>query len=228
MNPVILITGATRGIGFAAAQQLASRGAQVIIASRDASRAEAAAAKIGQGASWVELDIADQAGVDAAVRALSRRHEHLDVLANNSAVLLDHYEGLTQLKPETLRETLETNVVGTLRITQALLPLLLASPAPRIINVSSGAGQLDGAPQAWAPAYSISKTALNMLTQQLTAALPDVMVNSMCPGWCRTEMGGADAPRSADEGADTLTWLALDAPRSLRGKFVRDRKVIAW
>lgn len=228
MNPVILITGATRGIGFAAARQLTERGAQVIIGSRDASRAEAAAQKLGDGAGWVQIDITDQTSVDAAVRTLSQRHDRLDVLANNSAVLLDHFEDLTHLKPEILRGTLETNVIGTLRITQALLPLLLKSPAPRVINVSSGAGQLDGEPQAWAPAYSISKTALNMLTQQLTAALPNVMVNSMCPGWCRTEMGGDSAPRSADEGAATLTWLALNAPHSLRGKFVKDRQVIAW
>ena len=113
---------------------------------------------------------------------------------------------------------------GTLWVTQALLPLLDRSAAPRVINVSSGAGQLDGEPQSWAPAYSISKTALNMLTQQLTAALPRVMVNSMCPGWCRTEMGGPSAPLSADEGADTLVWLALDAPQSLRGSFVKQRR----
>ena len=109
-----------------------------------------------------------------------------------------------------------------------MLPLLEKSAAPRIINVSSGAGQLDGEPQPWAPAYSISKTALNMLTQQLTAALPRVMVNSMCPGWCRTEMGGPDAPLSPEEGADTLVWLAMDAPHDLRGAFVKQRKVIAW
>ncbi len=87
---------------------------------------------------------------------------------------------------------------------------------------------MDGEPQAWAPAYCISKTAVNMLTQQLTAALPGVMVNSMCPGWCRTEMGGSDAPCTADEGADTLVWLALDAPHNLRGRFVKNRTVIAW
>lgn len=228
MKPVILITGATRGIGLAAAQQLAARDAHVIIASRDASRAESTAQKLGRGADWVPLDLTSQASVDAAVRMLSGRYDRLDVLANNAAVLLDHYGDLIRLEPGTLRETLETNVTGTLRLTQALLPLLLKSPSPRIINVSSGAGQLDGAPQAWAPAYSISKTALNMLTQQLTAALPDVMVNSMCPGWCRTDMGGADAPRSAGEGAATLTWLALDAPHPLRGQFVKDRQVIPW
>ena len=166
--------------------------------------------------------------MEAAVKQIEGQFGRLDVLANNSAILLDHYQSLLELKPEVLLETLNTNVVGTLRVSQAFAPLLAKSSAPRIINVSSGAGQLDGEPQAWAPAYCISKTAVNMLTQQLTAALPKVMVNSMCPGWCRTEMGGSEAPRTPDEGADTLTWLALDAPHDLRGKFVKDRAVIPW
>ena len=228
MVPIILITGATRGIGFAAAMQLAARGAQVIVASRDATRAQSAAEKIGRNTSWLSLDIDDPDSVNAAAASIAAQYGRLDVLANNSAVLLDHYEGLDQLKPETLAATLKTNVVGTLRISQAMKELLGKSSAPRIINVSSGAGQLDGEPQSWAPAYCISKTALNMLTQQLTAAWPDVMVNSMCPGWCRTEMGGDNAPRSAEEGADTLTWLALDAPHSLRGSFIKDRQAIPW
>ena len=228
MKPVILITGATRGIGFAAAGQLATRGAQVIIASRDGTRAAEVATKVGNGSGSVVLDITDQVSVQAAVKQIEERFGRLDVLANNSAILLDHYQNLLELKPEVLLETLNTNVVGTLRVSQAFAPLLAKSAAPRIINVSSGAGQLDGEPQAWAPAYCISKTALNMLTQQLTAALPEMMVNSMCPGWCRTEMGGSDAPRTPDEGADTLTWLAIEAPHSLCGKFVKDRAVIPW
>ncbi|OYW31744.1 MAG: hypothetical protein B7Z47_00115 [Chthoniobacter sp. 12-60-6] len=228
MHPVILITGATRGIGFAAATQLATRGALVIIASRDGRRAAEAAAQIGSAVSSVTLDITDQASVEAAVKQIEQQYGRLDVLANNSAVLLDHYQGLLELKPEVLLETLNTNVVGTLRVSQAFAPLFAKSSAPRIINVSSGAGQLDGEPQAWAPAYCISKTALNMLTQQLTAALPDVIVNSMCPGWCQTEMGGSDAPRTPDEGAETLTWLALEAPHDLRGKFIKDLTVIPW
>ncbi len=226
MTPVVLITGATRGIGFAAARQLAARGAKVVIGSRNAARAAEAASKIGVGS--VTLDITDQASIAAAVTQIERQHGRLDVLANNSAILLDHYQSLLELKPETLLETLNTNVVGTLRVSQAFAPLLSRSGAPRIINVSSGAGQLEGEPQAWAPAYCISKTAVNMLTQQLTAALPEVMVNSMCPGWCCTEMGGEDAPRTPEEGADTLVWLALDAPHDLRGKFIKDRAVIGW
>lgn len=226
MTPVILITGATRGIGFAAAKQLASRGATVFIGSRDAQRAVEAAAKLG--VSNVAIDITDPASIDAAVKQIDQQHGRLDVLVNNSAILLDHYQGLMELDPGMLTETLNTNVVGTLRVTQAFAPLLSRSSAARIINVSSGAGQLEGEPQAWAPAYCISKTALNMLTQQLTAALPDVMVNSMCPGWCRTEMGGSDAPRTPDEGADTLVWLAVEAPHDLRGRFIKDRAVIGW
>lgn len=226
MTPVILITGATRGIGLAAAKQLSARGAKVIIGSRDAQRAAHAAHEVG-GTSVV-IDITDPASIAEAVKQIEQQHGRLDVLANNSAILLDHYQSLLELKPEMLLETLNTNVVGTLRVSQAFAPLLARSGTPRIINVSSGAGQLDGEPQAWAPAYCISKTAVNMLTQQLTAALPDVMVNSMCPGWCRTEMGGSDAPRTPEEGADTLVWLALDAPHDLRGKFIKDRAVIEW
>lgn len=226
--PIVLVTGATRGIGFAAATQLAARDAKVIIASRDVRRAEKAARQVGGSTEAIQLDITDESSLGNAMDLIRQRHGRLDVLVNNSAVLLDHYESIISLKPETLRDTLETNLIGTFRVTLAMLPLLKRSAAPRIINVSSGAGQLDGEPQAWAPAYSISKTALNMLTQQLTAALPDVMVNSMCPGWCRTEMGGPDAPLSSDEGADTLVWLALDAPYSLRGSFVKERKAIPW
>ncbi len=227
-EPIILITGATRGIGLAAARLLAARGAQVIIGSRDLARAEAAAASLGSHVIALQLDITDATSVNAAAQRIERQHGRLDVLVNNAAVLLDHYESLRQLKPERLTETLATNVVGTLRVTQAMAPLLSKSSSPRIINISSGAGQLDGEPQAWAPAYCISKTAVNMLTQQLTAALPDVMVNSMCPGWCRTEMGGQDAPLSPEEGADTLVWLALEAPRTLRGAFLKQRKIIPW
>ncbi len=223
---IILITGATRGIGFAAARLLVARGTRVIVASRDLSRATASAEKLGCDA--VQLDITDQQSVDDAAYLLKERHGRLDVLVNNSAILLDHYLGLLDLKIEILRETLETNLIGTLRVTRAMLPLLKGSSDARVVNLSSGAGQLEGEPQPWAPAYSISKTALNMLTQQLTVALPDVMVNSMCPGWCRTEMGGEEAPLTAEEGADTLVWLALDASNSLCGKFVKQRQVIPW
>jgi NAD(P)-dependent dehydrogenase (short-subunit alcohol dehydrogenase family) len=227
-TPIILITGATRGIGFAAAKQFVARGVSVIITSRELRRAETAARQVGGATEAIQLDITDDSSVHDAAELIRRRRGQLDVLVNNAAVLLDNSESLANLKPETLRDTLETNLIGTFRVSLAMLSLLEQSAAPRIINVSSGAGQLDGEPQPWAPAYSISKTALNMLTQQLTAAFPKVMINSMCPGWCRTEMGGPNAPLSAEEGADTMVWLALDAPHSQCGSFVKQRKVIPW
>jgi NAD(P)-dependent dehydrogenase (short-subunit alcohol dehydrogenase family) len=109
------------------------------------------------------------------------------------------------------------------------LPLLRKSASPRIINVSSGAGQLTDM-GTWAPAYSISKTALNGVTGQFAAALKKdhIAVNAVCPGWVRTAMGGDEAPRSVEEGADTIVWLATSAPQSLTGQFIKDRKPIPW
>lgn len=225
---VVFVTGASRGIGLAACRALAARGARVVLGSRDAARAGEAAAAIGADVEAVAVDITADASVARAAEWILGRHGRLDVLVNNAAILMDHYQGLAELEPSMLERTFATNVVGTFRVTRAMWPLLERSDEPRIINVSSGAGQLDGEPQAWAPAYSISKTALNMLTQQIAVALPGVMVNSMCPGWCRTEMGGPEAPLSPEDGADTLVWLALDAPPDLRGKFVKQRKVIPW
>ena len=161
---VILITGAARGIGLAAARELLSRGARVVITSRNAERGKATAERIGS--EWVQLDITQISSLEKAVESLMERFGRLDVLVNNSAILLDHHASLRNLKLEVLRETLETNLIGTLQTTQAFLPLLEKSDAPRIINLSSGAGQLDGEPQPWAPAYSISKTALNECRQR--------------------------------------------------------------
>lgn len=224
--PVVLITGCARGIGKAAATMLAGRGAVVIASVRDPARAAATAAETG--GLPLQLDIDDEESIARAVESIRSRHGRLDVLVNNAAVLLDHYASIETLTPDLLRQTFETNVIGTLRVTQAMLPLLRESASPRIVNLASGAGQLDGDPQPWAPAYSISKTAVNMLTQQLAVGLPGIIVNSMCPGWCRTDMGGAEAPLSPEEGADTLVWLALDAPDTLNGRFVKRREPIPW
>src|SRR6266516_3806703 len=129
---------------------------------------------------------------------------------------------------ELLRKTLETNTLGALRVIRAFVPLLAKSKAPRVINVSSGGGQLTGGADGWSPAYCISKTALNGVTSQLAAALPKFAINSVCPGWVRTDMGGRSATRSVEEGADTIVWLASEAPQDLTGKFLRDRKEIPW
>ena len=113
-------------------------------------------------------------------------------------------------------------------VTEAFQPLLTKSSAPRIVNVSSSGGQLHDGADGWSPIYCISKTTLNGVTSQLAAALPKFAVNSVCPGWVRTDMGGAGAPRSVEQGADGIVWLAADAPQNLTGKFLQDRKMIRW
>jgi len=162
------------------------------------------------------------------VREFSNIADHLDVLVNNAGIIVDGDDAILQISDELFRKTLETNTLGALRVTRAFAALLRKGKAPRVINVSSGGGQLTGGADGWAPAYCVSKTALNGVTVQLAAALPTFAVNSVCPGWVRTEMGGENASRSVEEGADTIVWLASEAPQDLTGKFVRDRKEIPW
>ena len=123
---------------------------------------------------------------------------------------------------------MRTNALGPLLVAQAFQPFLATAVAPRIINVSSSGGQLAEGADGWSPAYCISNTALNGATSQLSAAQPKVAVNSVCPGWIRTDMGGPNAPGTVEEGADGIVWLATDAPQNLTGKFVQRRKVIPW
>lgn len=223
-----LVTGANKGIGLEIARQLAQKGWKVFVGARDAAAGQTAAKSMGGDAEFLELDVTDSGRLAEAARVLSGKADHLDVLVNNAGILLDRDDSVLALSPEIATKTFDTNTLGPLRVTQAFLSLLQKSQEPRIINVSSGAGQLSGELQSWAPAYSISKTALNALTLQLVAALPGFAVNSVCPGWVRTSMGGSSAPRSVEEGADTIVWLADEAPQNLTGKILRDRQVIDW
>ncbi|MBX6326543.1 MAG: SDR family NAD(P)-dependent oxidoreductase, partial [Chthoniobacterales bacterium] len=177
---------------------------------------------------FLEIDVADHASVTAAARQFEKIADHLDVLVNNAGIIVDGDDSILEISDDQMRQTLETNTLGALRVTRAFLPFLKKSKTPRIINVSSGGGQLTGGADGWAPAYCVSKTALNGITSQLAAALPKFAVNSVCPGWVRTDMGGQGATRSVEEGADTIVWLASEASQNLTGKFLRDRKEIAW
>jgi len=225
---IALVTGAYRGIGLEVARQLAARGTRVYLTARRSELGETAAASINGDVHFLPLDVSDASSIESAVRGLARLVDYLDVLVNNAAILLDDSGGILDLEGKTALKTFATNTVGPLLVTQAFQPLLAKSKAPRVINVSSGAGQLAEGLQDWAPAYSMSKTALNSLTQHFAAALPQFAVNSVSPGWVRTEMGGASAPLSVEQGADTIVWLALDAPQDLTGKFLRERQEIAW
>ena len=220
----VLITGAYRGLGYDVARQLSERGWKVILTARRKSRGLAAAAKL-KNTSFLELDITDDRSIAQAAKAVPS----LDVLINNAGVIAEGDQDILTIPPEVIAQTIAANALGALRVAQAFLPLLLKSSAGRIVNVSSGAGQLSDM-GTWAPAYAASKTTLNALTCLLAAALKDklIAVNSVCPGWCRTDMGGANAPRSVEEGAAGIVWLAADAPQDKTGLFWRDRQVIPW
>ena len=225
-----LVTGANKGIGFEVVRELARLGLRVFLGARDVKAGRAAVEKLGAGDDvvFVELDITKPAGIRRAAEEVARQSDRLDVLINNAGILLDEDKDALTITPEIFETTLRTNTLGPWLVTQAFVPLLQKSREARVINVSSGGGQLDGGADGWAPAYCVSKTALNGVTVQLAAALPKVAVNCVCPGWVRTEMGGENADRSVAEGAATIVWLATDAPHDLTGKFVKDRKVIPW
>jgi NAD(P)-dependent dehydrogenase (short-subunit alcohol dehydrogenase family) len=227
----VLITGANKGIGHEVARQLAAKGFHVFVGARNAKAGRKAAEQIAKEcgkATFLEIDVTDNDSVTTAAREFSNVEDHLDVLVNNAGIIVDGDDAILEISDELFRKTLETNTIGALRVTREFASLLRKSKAPRVINVSSGGGQLTGGADGWAPAYCISKTALNGVTVQLAAALPKFAVNSVCPGWVRTEMGGENASRSVEEGADTIVWLASEAPQDLTGKFLRDRNEIPW
>jgi NAD(P)-dependent dehydrogenase (short-subunit alcohol dehydrogenase family) len=232
MSAIALITGANRGIGFETARQLASRGVHVVIGARQAADGQKgvdAIQEAGGKASALRMDVRDSGSIQAAARAFPRIADRLDVLVNNAGIYPDKGSSILTISRNQLAATFQTNTCGSVVVTQAFLPFLRKARGARVINVSSGYGQLsDLSPDV--PSYCLSKLALNGVTIMLAKALlgDGIAVNSMCPGWVRTDMGGSSAPRSVEEGADTAVWLATDAPPDLTGKFFRDRKEIPW
>jgi len=225
-----LVTGANKGIGFEVVRELARLGLRVFVGARNARAGRAAAEKLGGEGEiiFLEIDVSNEKSIRAAAEEFSRQSDRLDVLVNNAGILLDDDKSALTITPELFETTLRTNTLGPWLVARAFAPLLKKSRAPRIVNVSSSGGQLEDGADGWAPGYCVSKTALNGVTVQLAAALPKFAVNSVCPGWVRTDMGGDNATRSIGEGAATIVWLATDAPQDLTGKFVKDRKVIPW
>jgi NAD(P)-dependent dehydrogenase (short-subunit alcohol dehydrogenase family) len=234
---VAVVTGANRGIGFETCRLLAGRGFKVVLGSRDAAKGEAAARRLrdeGLDVDGALLDVADEPSVRRFAHHLEKSLGRVDVLVNNAGIMIDGEEGdgpnassVFGAKVETLRRTMEVNAYGALRVAQALLPLMPRDGA-RIINVSSGMGQLSDMNGGW-PAYRISKVALNALTRILADELrgTGIRVNSVCPGWVKTDMGGPNAERAPEKGAETIVWLATE-PSVPTGGFFRDKKPIPW
>lgn len=233
-NKIVLITGANKGIGFEAARQIGRQGPVILIGARDNARGEAAAAALRKEsikAEFFAIDVTDDASVAAAAREISARHSRLDVLVNNAGVNADLGKKPSEISIAALHRTFATNLDGVIRATVACLPLLKRSADGRIINVSSTWGSIASMSQddAAAPAYHISKAALNMWTVMLAGELrgETVTVNSICPGWVRTDMGGAAAPRTVQQGAAIIAKLAMQAER-VNGGFFDDAGTVAW
>jgi NAD(P)-dependent dehydrogenase (short-subunit alcohol dehydrogenase family) len=223
-QPVALVSGASRGIGREIARQLAAdHGYAVLAGARDP---HGAGPPDHEAIEWVQLDVADQGSVDRLGEQIASDPGRLDVLVNNAGVYGSPL-GAAEYDLDEAHEVLEVNLFGAWRLTQGALPLLRRSARGRIVNISSGAGQFDNQYSGRA-AYRLSKAALNALTLTLSLDESGLLVNAMCPGWVRTDMGGSAAPRSVEQGADTAVWLATLSGDGPTGGFFRDRKPIPW
>lgn len=232
---VALVTGANRGLGFEACRQLAKKDIKVILTSRDKAKGKAAAEKLQvEGLDVIDypLDVTSVERCALLTRFIQDRFGRLDILVNNAGVLLDDSESddsIFNLKISTLQKTLETNTFAPLVLCQALIPLMKERNYGRVVNVSSGAGQLHDMNTGY-PSYRISKTALNAVTRIVANELKgtNILVNGVCPGWVKTDMGGENAPRTPEQGVDTIVWLATLPDNGPTSGFWRDRQPIDW
>jgi NAD(P)-dependent dehydrogenase (short-subunit alcohol dehydrogenase family) len=223
VSDVALVTGASRGLGAEVCRQLAEAGLVVWCTARNEADARRVAAGIGDAVRPAQLDVVDP----ASVAALADRLDRLDVLVNNAAIDYDTDQRALDADLDRVRADLETNLLGAWRTAQAFAPLLRTGGNGRLVNVSSGAGSITGMSSSGAPAYSLSKLALNGLTRMLAADLrPDVLVNAVCPGWTATDMGGGGRPVA--EGARSITWACLLDRAGPTGGFFRDGRQLAW
>jgi NAD(P)-dependent dehydrogenase (short-subunit alcohol dehydrogenase family) len=226
---VALVTGANRGIGRGIADGLAHAGITVFVGARSHADATEAAGGIGHDALPVQLDVTDPASVTAAMQRVFDVVGRIDIVVNNAGGHYDDGVRARTLADDDLRDAFEVNTIGPMRVIRAALPHLLEQRWGRIVNVSSRSGTFS-ATWADAPAYGVSKAALNMLTVQLAKDLEGtgVLVNACCPGWVRTRMGGPNAERSVEDGADTPIWLATLPDDGPTGQLFGERRVIEW
>lgn len=227
---IALVTGANKGIGLEVCCQLAMKhDFRVILTARDAKKGKQAAKKLqaqGLDVQFERLDVSNVKSIQKLAKKFMKQKMILDVLVNNAGVYLEGEKNLLTVKEKDMIQTLETNVIGVIRTAQAFFPLLEKSSHPRIVNVSSRTGSFYK-PHDYDAVYAASKAAVNMLTVQMAGQWPKFIVSSASPGWVRTDMGGKEAPRSIEQGADTIVWLATQQ-NIPSGKFWHDRKIIQW
>ena len=234
-NKVALVTGANKGIGHAIASALAAHGLTVLVGARDAARGEAAAQRIAGDARACWLDVTRAESIASAVSRIERELGRLDVLVNNAGIAT--YGAPSTARLEDVRSVFETNVLGVIAVTQAMLPLLRAAPAGRIVNVSTRLGSLTAITDAGSPmrgiggvAYGPSKSALNAVTVAFAQELADtnIKVNAACPGHTATDLNGHTGTRTVVEAAKHPVRLALLGNDGPTGTFSNDAGTIPW
>jgi NAD(P)-dependent dehydrogenase (short-subunit alcohol dehydrogenase family) len=229
---VAIVTGGNKGIGFQICKDLAAKGLRVILTARNPELGKAACDELkGQGLELIfhRLDVNDAASIAQAVRFAQREFERVDVLINNAGISLDAGKRLHEVAMEAVENTLRTNFYGPLLMSRAVIPSMRRNKYGRIVNVSSDLGSMNSMGGGY-PSYRISKAALNALTRIMAAELSgtNIKINSMTPGWVRTAMGGAGAPRSVEQGAATAVWLAMLPDSGPSGGYFREGKTAEW
>lgn len=229
---IALVTGANKGIGFEICRQLGREGIRVILTSRDEKKGHAAVEKLyaeGFDIHYHALDVTSPESIESIHNYVKDEFNRLDILVNNAGVYIDNRHSLLKMDYQVYKTTMATNADGPLLLTQAFVPSMRKYNYGRIVNVSSGIGELADLSSSW-PAYRLSKIMLNLHTRIFAQELQgsNILINAMCPGWVRTDMGGSAATRSVEQGADTVVWLALLPDDGPQGGYFRDRKPIAW
>jgi NAD(P)-dependent dehydrogenase (short-subunit alcohol dehydrogenase family) len=232
MDTITFITGANKGLGYETARRLTELGQRVIIGARDPERGQAAADRLG--VRFVQIDVADDASVKNAAADVEAHEGRVDTLINNAGISGNHGP-VDELTGPDAEHVFATNVTSVVRVTGAFIPLLRKSPAPAVINVSSGMGSqaLTHDPQRVestiaAPLYTASKAAVTMLTTQYAKALPGVRFNAADPGYTATDLNGHSGPQTVSEGTDAIVALATEDPCAGTGRFVDRYGPVAW
>ena len=226
---VALVSGGNRGIGLEIVRQLAEKGITVILGSRNEKEGESAAEGLSGNVVVRQLDVVDEESVDRLVTSIEDEVGRIDILVNNAGIANDRGQRGVEADLGRVREALEANLLGAWRVCEAFIPLMQRHSYGRIVNISSGLGALNDM-GGGSPGYRVSKAGLNGLTRILASELrgTGILVNSVCPGWVRTDMGGSGATRSVEEGADTPVWAATLPDNGPTGGFFRDRRPIPW
>jgi NAD(P)-dependent dehydrogenase (short-subunit alcohol dehydrogenase family) len=229
---IAIVTGANRGIGFETCRQLSQLGYLTILTSRDESKGRTALETLSrEGGELIfhQLDVADLESIRNLAAYVEDNFMICDVLVNNAGVFLDRGRSVLDVPLEVLKETVETNFYGALNMCRAFVPLMRKNNYGRIVNVSSGMGSISSM-GGYSAAYKLSKLIMNGMTRIMADEIKDenIKVNTMAPGWVRSDMGGPGAPRSLSQGADTIIWLATLHDDGPTGGFFEDREPISW